>query len=117
MARIKYVINERRLAFEGALKVHEETRLGGLAEKMRRRQFAEQAKEKKDKALRKAKAAEEAAAEEERRKLAEGPKAADLAAAGLLDTLGVPPTASSQSSPPEPSPRESTPSQSEKKSP
>lgn len=47
MARIKYVINERRLAYEGAVQIHEERRLAALAErKARNEAIAEATAEK-----------------------------------------------------------------------
>ena len=77
MARIKYVINERRLAYEGAVRIHEERRQAVLAEK-----------EAKKEAIAEKTVAEVQPAQEAI--LGEGAKAAQLAASALFDTVHVP---------------------------
>ncbi|CAL1713128.1 unnamed protein product [Somion occarium] len=75
MARIKYILNERRLAYEGALKLHAEKREKILAKEAARKQREEQAKAREI----------AAAAAEAQPKVAEEGKAASLAAGGLFD--------------------------------
>ena len=79
MARIKYVINERRLAYEGAVRIHEERRQVALEKRRARQEAAKEVEAKKI-------AKEEKAAE---RVGGESDKAAELAAAALFDTVGV----------------------------
>ncbi|KAJ8462424.1 hypothetical protein ONZ51_g10910 [Trametes cubensis] len=73
MARIKYVINERRLAYEGALKIHNEQREQVLKQEDSERAAAE------------ARAALEAEKEQKAGRRERG--AADVAAEGLFETI------------------------------
>ncbi len=77
MARIKYVINERRLAYEGAVRLHEERRQIILAEKDAKREAVA------EKTTVEAQEAQEVT-------LGENAKAAQLAASALFDTVDVP---------------------------
>lgn len=75
MARIKYVINERRLAYEGALKIFTEKRealLSGIEQAAVEAPTANVVTKPK------------------KAPKAEQDKAADLAAAGLFETVEVP---------------------------
>lgn len=76
MARIKYVINERRLAYEGAVKIHEERRLAALAEKYARREE-----------LKAAQAEKESPDTGDEQVVTESDKAAELAASALFETV------------------------------
>lgn len=83
MARIKYIINERRLAYEGALNILQGQREERLAARSLRRKA--HAKAEKEKA---AAAAIEAEAAQAVQESVEG-KAADMVAGGLFETAGV----------------------------
>lgn len=111
MARIKYVINERRLAYEGAIKIHEEKRLevirlrelyrdleksgiehqaieeGKLRAAEEAVHTAEKARNEARMAEIKAKQdAEEAIEEEERERIREGARPVDKVFAGIFGT-------------------------------
>lgn len=73
MARIKYVINERRVAYEGALEIHNKQR-----EKLLELKDAARAQEE-------ARAAEEARKAEDARR--RGPSTEDVAAQSLFETV------------------------------
>ena len=87
MARIKYVINERRLAYEGAVKIHNDN---AKLERMNQARQAEMA----------AQAAEQAAAAEEARALEEAlqaekeakrvPSAKDVAVKSIFEAAPTP---------------------------
>lgn len=82
MARIKAVINERRLAYEGAVQIHEQKREVLLAQ--------EQAERDAHTASLKAKAEEvqaKRAEEETKRDIVQGKQSADTLAAGLFGAL------------------------------
>lgn len=81
MARIKYVINERRLAYEGAVQIHEERRLAALAERKARNEAIAEATAEK--------ATKEAQADAKAVEGLQGAKAARLAAAALFDAAPV----------------------------
>ena len=76
MARIKYVINERRLAYEGAMKIYDEGR-----EKLLEAEDSARAQEE-------ARAAEEARKAENARR--RGPSTEDVAAQALFETVPEP---------------------------
>ncbi|PSR74792.1 hypothetical protein PHLCEN_2v9506 [Hermanssonia centrifuga] len=83
MARIKYVVNERRLAYEGAVKIFTDNREAGLAEKREKKEAYRQLLA--DKADKEAKVKAKAEAEARREAGTEEGKAASLAAHGLFD--------------------------------
>ncbi|THH01556.1 hypothetical protein EW026_g1175 [Hermanssonia centrifuga] len=81
MARIKYVVNERRLAYEGAVKIFKDNWEAGLAEKRKKKEADRQLLA--DKAGEEAKVKAKAEAEARREAGTEEGKAASLAARGV----------------------------------
>ncbi|KAL4250050.1 Large ribosomal subunit protein uL29m [Abortiporus biennis] len=81
MARIKYIINERRLAYEGALGIMAEKNKARLEQKRLRLEASQQAHSEKE--------AQEAKEAEKQKAAQESPegRAADLAAAGLFQSV------------------------------
>lgn len=86
MARIKYVLNERRIAYEGAVELHANERAMELAKKWIAKEDRKRTEEQAIAAKQK---------EEEKVESEEG-KAAELAASGLFDSPAVPETTSSK---------------------
>ena len=91
MARIKYVINERRLAYEGAVQILEDRRLAQVAEREAKRlahkEYLAQKAAKREAAQKATESVEEAS-----QKPGEA-KAEDLAVAGLFSAAGEAPQA------------------------
>jgi len=81
MARIKYVINERRLAYERAANAYEEQREADLASERAQIEAEKREVATKEEAEARAKEAER------RREAGEAPSAARLAGAGLFETV------------------------------
>lgn len=84
MARIKYVINERRVAYEGAVAIHEKLRISEMEYKLKRKQEMKELEEKGE--------AHEVIVQARRISIRNRgrARAVEMAAAGLLPTPETP---------------------------